>query len=245
MNTYGVKPEGYRTIQKRVIFGGCISLAIALLGFGFLVKPSSGRDYAAYGFAAATVIIFGVVVFSRSLRRFREVWSTYSLTIGDDYILKQQAHYPDIRINKDEIKVIQKSFTGDIVVKARDWRKFIIIPSSLHGLEEVERQLGTWKPVTIYSKRKMVLTMFAALFLLLVCLGFGVYFLSGHKPTVAMAYGGLMVIGILTLVGMRELRRIPNLDDRAKPKRWQFVLLIVNIILLLISWAVFHLLRSH
>ncbi len=245
MNTYGVKPEGYRTIQKRVLLGGCISLAIVLLSVGFLVKPASGRDYVAFGLIAVTVIIIGVVVFSRSLRRFREVWSTYILTIGEDYLLKQQSHYPDIRINRDEIKVIQKSFTGDIVVKARDWRKFIMIPLSLNGLEEVERLLGTWKPVTPYSRQKMVLTMSAALVLSIGCLGVGAHFLSGQKPTITMIYGGLMVIMVLALVGMRELRRIPNLDDRAKPKRWQFVLLVANIILMLISMAVFHLLKSH
>lgn len=245
MNTYGVKPEGYRTIQKRVLLGGCISLAIVLLCVGFLVKPVRGSDYVAFGLIAVAVIISGVVVFSRSLRRLREVWSTYRLTIGEDYLLKQQSHYPDIRINRDEIKVIQKAFTGDIVVKSRDWRRFIMIPRSLHGLEEVERLLGAWKPVTLYSRRKMVLTTSAALFLFLGCLGVGAYFLSGHKPTITTIYAGSMVFMILVLIGMRELRRIPNLDDRAKPKRWHFFVMIGYIILLLISILVFHLLKRH
>ena len=54
-----------------------------------------------------------------------------------------------------------------------------------------------------------------------------------------------MVIMILALIVMRELRRIPNLDDRAKPKRWHFFVMIGYIILLLISILFFHLLKSH
>ncbi len=50
---------------------------------------------------------------------------------------------------------------------------------------------------------------------------------------------------ILAVVGMRELRRIQNLDERAKQKRWQLYLMIGYIILLLLSMAVFHLLKKH
>lgn len=245
MNTYGVQPEGYRPIQKRVLFGSSISLAVALLVVGYLVKPSSGRDFTAFGLTAVTFAILGVVILSRSIRRIREVWSTYVLTIGEDYLLKQQSYYPDIRINKDEIKIVQKSFTGDIVIKTKDWRKFIIIPRSLNGLEEVERLLATWKPITLYSKRKMVLTMLAAFVLFLGCLGFGAYFLSGQKLTITTIYSGAIVIMILAVIGMWQLRRIQNLDERSKPKRWQLYAMIGYIILMLISMAVFHFLKSH
>lgn len=243
MNTYGVKPEGYKVIQKRVMLGGYLSLAVALLSVGFLVKPASGRDFVAFGLTAVTVLIFGVVVFTRNVRRIREVWSTYTLTIGEDYILKQQSHYPDIRIGRDEMKVIQKAATGDIVVKTRDWRRFIIIPRSLHGLAEVEHLLGAWMPIKLNSGWIMVLAASAAVFFFLGCLGAIRYFLSGQKPSLMTIYGVVIVVMILALVGMRELRRIPNLDDRAKPKRWQFLLLLGYIFLLLISMAVFHLLK--
>ncbi|MEK6743054.1 MAG: hypothetical protein AABZ15_05575 [Nitrospirota bacterium] len=38
---------------------------------------------------------------------------------------------------------------------------------------------------------------------------------------------------------LRTLRRIPNLDERSKPKRWRFVLMIVYLLLFVISIAVF------
>ncbi len=243
MNTYGVKPEGFSVVRKRVLLGGGVVLVLALLGAAFAI-PSRDHTILPFGITAVIFFIIAGSVFSRNLRRLRETWSTYTLAIGEDFILKQQSHYPDIRINREEITTIQKAYTGELAVKTRNWRRFILIPRSLNGIEEVERLLSQWKPIVQYSKQKAMFAYSAGVLVLFgVLLAFR-YFLSGETPSLSSLSLFVIIIMLLNIFGVREMRRFPNIDDRSKPKRWQFILQIGFLLLFVISLIVFHLFRN-
>ncbi len=237
MKTYTVKPEGINPVRKRMKLFGAAFLTLVLAGVG-LIMPDVPP--VAFGITAILVILFGGLGFRRALKRLAETWPTYTLTVGDDYMVKQQAHYPDIRITRDEIKTIQKIFTGEISVKTRDWKKFIVIPPSLSGIEEVEKVLRQWKPIKEVPRARTLLHY--VLPVLVAALFFAVSrgYLRSGSPDPAVITAAVIVILGMNLFLMRTMKRIPNLDERSKPKRWRFILLIGYIVLLLLSFVVFY-----
>jgi hypothetical protein len=138
MNTYRVRPESFKAFKKRLLLlNGLVFLSV-ILGLVFIFPFRDKIGIIALFTVIVLVLIIAVFAINRTLKRMREVWPTYALTISDDFILKTQLHHSDIRICKKEIKKIRKTFSGEIVVKSGSWRNFIIIPRSLNGFEEVE-----------------------------------------------------------------------------------------------------------
>lgn len=236
MRTYTVKPEGIDPVRKRMLLFGMSFIVIVLAGV-WLIMP----DVSPVGFGAAVlfVIIFVGFGFRRGVQRLVETWPTYTLTVGDDYILKQQSHYPDIRINRDEVKAIRKVFTGEIAVKTRDWKKFIVIPPSLIGIEEVEAVLNQWTPIKPVPRAKAIFQYSAGIFIVLIFFAVGRSYLRGGSPDPAVITIVVLAILVANVFLMRTMKRIPNLDERSKPKRWRFILMIVYIVLLVISAVAF------
>lgn len=180
MTTYRVNPESFKAFQKRMLLLYSLTIGTSIIGaiFVFPIRDRSG--IIAIIITIVLVLIIAALAISRTLKRMREVWSTYALTIGDDFILKTQAHHSDIQISSDEIKTIRESFTGDLAVKTHDWKKFIIIPRSLDKREEVENLLIRWKPIVITSKKTffLVLSLIVPVFIGLIL--FLRYYLSLH-----------------------------------------------------------------
>ena len=238
MKTYTVKPEGINPLKKRMLLFGAAALVIVLASVG--TGLPGGMPPLRYGVVALFVVIFGGLGFYRALRRMDETWPSYRLTIADDYILKQQSHYADIGIARDEVKAIWKSSAGEIVVKTGDWKKFIVIPPSLIGLSEVEVLLGQWKPIKPYPRGRTFLSYSAAILIPLALIAFYRGFLRDHTPGLPTVSVAVLVLMVANLFLLRTLRRMPNVDERSRPKRWRFVLTIVYILLFVISIVVFY-----
>lgn len=236
MKTYTVKPEGINPVRKRMLFFGAGFLVVVLAGIALIMPDITPLGF---GVAAVFVVIFGGLGFRRGLRRLVETWPTYTLTVDDNYLLKRQAHYPDIRISRDEVKSIRKVFTGEIAVKTKDWKKFIVIPPSLTGIEEVEALLGQWKPIKQVPRGKTLLYYFLPILIVALFFAVGRGYLKSSAPDPTVIIGAVLVILVLNVFLMRTLKRIPNLDERSKPKRWRFILMIGYIVLMLLSLVVF------
>ncbi len=237
MRTYTVKPEGIEVVRKRMLLFGA-AFTVVVISSVWLLLPDINP--LAFGITMLIVALVGGFAFRRGMQRLAETWPTYTLTVADDHILKQQSHYPDIRIGRDEVKSIQKVFTGEIAVKTRDWKKFIVIPRSLNGIEEVEAVLRQWKPVKTVPRAKTILLYLMPVLVGVLFLAAIRGYLRGGAPSPGVIFAVAIVILVLNLFVMRTVRRIPNLDERSKPKRWRSVLMIVSIVLLLLSLAVFY-----
>ncbi len=232
--TYSVKSEGFNVIRKRFLLTGGLFIILVILGLVFIIPLKGPGRIFSLSTASTIFLLIGCFAFYRALKRLREVWSTYKLTIDSDYILKQQSHYRDIKIEKDEIKAILKTYNGDITVKSQDWRKLIIIPRSLDGIEDVENLLNAWKPVKVVSKRKLIIALSAGFLFFFGALVALRYFLLDQRPSLTTILIALIVIMTVHLFIMREMWKSPLIDERSKPKRWHFIFLIGYLVLVLI-----------
>lgn len=243
MNTYGVKPESFKTFQKRLLLVYSLSIASSVMGAVFIFPFRDRNGILAIITAVVLVLIIASIAINRTIKRMREVWSTYTLTAGDDFILKTQSHHSDIKIYSDEIKMIRKSFAGDVAVKTRDWKKFIIIPRSLDRIDEVEQLLAQWKPIKTTSAKTLFLFLSLAItaflgFLFSIRYYLSQYFFSDRQPSLTTIKVALFILVSISIIGLWVLRSLPQIDERAKPKRWVFIILIAYLILMAISIAI-------
>ncbi len=244
MKTYTVKAEGFEFVRKRFFLAGAIILILFILGL-IVALPLKGPGFViSLAVVSAIFILIGWFAFYRTLKRLREVWSTYTLIVDSDYILKQQANYKDIKIEKNEITKILKAYNGDLTVKCKDWRKFIVIPRSLNGIEEVETFLQAWKPMKAVSKQKIIILLFLGILFFFGVLAALRYFLSAHKPSLPAIYIAILAIMTVQLFFLREMRKSPIIDERAKPKQWHFVFLIGYLIVMIIIIAIVLLIKG-
>ena len=238
MKTYTVKPDGFNAVRRRMLITGISTFSISFLGAALLLS-AGGLTPLGFGLLFIIVFVAGGIAIRRSIQHQRETWSSYTLTLEDDYILKQQSHHADIRINLDEITAIQKAYTGDIVVKTKSWKKYILIPKGLNGFDEVESYLAGLKPIK-KQPVALMLSVFATVAVIsLSAVGaIGVY-LQGYTPSLLTIFLVVIILLIMSLILLVVLRRMPGVDERARPKRWHLIFMIGYILLLVISFLAF------
>jgi hypothetical protein len=234
MNTFHLNTEGFKTFHKRFLF---IFLIVFIIIPPTLVYVAPQNEFKILPFII-TMIVFIIGIGMGGFigyRRLRETWPTYTLTIGEDYIFRKQLHYPDIKIDKNEITTIKNVYMG-VVIKTKDWRKFILIPHGLEKMEEAKYLLSQWKPIEKYSKKKIFFAVFLGTIIICGVLLFFKYFLFPIKPSrITMDVIVFILLStVLVLPFIIKRLKLP-VDERALAPRWFFILSIIILVLLLMS----------
>ena len=233
MNTFRLNPEGFKKFHRRILF---IFLIVFIIIPPTLVYVVPRNEFKILPFII-TMIVFIIGIGMGGFigyRRLRETWPTYTLTIGEDYIFRKQLHYPDIKIEKDEITAIKNVYNG-IVIKTKDWRKFILIPHGLEKMEEAKILLSQWKPINQYSKKKLFFAIFLGTIILCVVLLVFKFFLFPIKPSrLTIDIIIFILLSAVTLLFLTIKKLNLPIDQRIAP-RWFFIFEIIILVLLLIS----------
>jgi len=238
MKTYAVDPMGVVAVKKRMDKLGAAMFLVVVVSMALLMRRFGLTPFG-FGFACLVLLLVGGTAYRRALRRVVETWPSYTLIVADDFLLRRQAHYPDVRIGRDEVRSIWRMPTGDIVVKTRRWMKFISIPAGLDGRAEVEERLGRWVPVRLYPRARMYLYYALPFLVLPVAAAAAGGFLDSGALSLPVLFGAVLAVMTANLLLQRMLRRSPHVDERARPKRWQIAMMAVVILLLALSMAAF------
>jgi len=168
---YSISEDGYKkivksSIPKRLIF----YLVIVCFGIGvsyFQTKGEGDVNVLPFILPFITVIIF--LGSRRGMKRAKGILKSYSLTIYEDSILRQQDNTPDIEIAYDEIQEIIHNVNGSLTIKGDSIINSIGVPAQIENFEEVYTILNAIKPIT---KTKNILSHpYANLFALPLVLG--------------------------------------------------------------------------
>lgn len=236
MNTFHMNPEGFKKFYRRFLFIFLIVFIITPPTFAYVIPRNEFKILTFVITIMAFIICFGIGGFI-GYRRLRETWLTYTLTIGEDYIFRKQLHYPDIKIEKDEITTIKNVYNG-IVIKTKNWRKFILIPHGLEKIEDVKSLLSQWKPIEQYSKKKLFFAIFLGIIILCGVLLVLKYFLFptiSTKPSIITIDVILFILFSTVTVLLFIIKRLNLPIDERIPPRWFFIFAIIILVLLLIS----------
>jgi len=214
--TFKLDPAGFAEIRKQIIIRVILLMLLVIpvaIYIAFFANPqesdTESEGVLFYTLLFTLPIFLLVTVFSirTAIKRQKDVWDTYELSIDGDKISRTQSSLDPIIIKKNEITQIVKTKRGDIAIKTDDPYKLIAIPAavlgrndliqSLSGFEEIENQTGKANlHVPLFSVGTLVL--------------FASVFISNHKVIVGICGTLLTAFLIWSFVSIQKSNHVDN-----------------------------------
>jgi hypothetical protein len=224
---YRLLPEGLPAAEQYVRNRQLIPfLAI----FAALVLVSTFLGYRHRSNLAAVIphvvvaALYLTYIFFTAPRRTPKVlarcWSSYVLEIGPDYLLRQQAETPDVRLSFSDIKRIERRPGENARLIGAKSLHVIAIPEGIEHFSEIWQTVSVLAPVsdrgsTYYLTRHLMTAACAAGYLVM---------LWSTSPPIVFSLGAALVSVLLWRIAF--LRRSPNVSHQAKRAVWTYLFVI-------------------
>jgi hypothetical protein len=228
METYIVSRDAYkRLLRKRltILIPAMAVIMLGLIGLSLYTSRSSDGVYN----AVSTPLILAVIgfIYYRSIRKQIQLVHSYSLTLSDSEITREQKSTPTITINFMEIKEIQKTNKGGFIIKGRTARDIIYVPNLMENAAELEQRLQAFAPVTPTGTRFS----FPKYMALIYFAGIAAYITSITVQNVILSVlAGVVAFGIL-IVMFVSVRRSRNATKSMRRAGWIYLYFAVLILI--------------
>jgi heme/copper-type cytochrome/quinol oxidase subunit 2 len=242
MQTFRIKPDGYKEIRKKMLLWGIPSYIIM---FGIVLTITFSIDYDrndqikpdSYSYSdpyewitwAIPVIIIASAAsigFFRALRRIKKAYESYELTISENLIAREQANTPTISIFLGEVEEIIKRRNKILMVRGKTVRDMILIPAQIENYEQLETALNEIKPITTKGKTTSWMQLQRLLGLVAVALMICVYTVD-NKIVVGVAGALFTVFFIYSFI---QIQKSKNIDYRTKRSRWITLIVVLSVL---------------
>lgn len=229
MHTFTTRANGFPAIRKKVLQRLLPVFLITLTAgivFNFY-KKSEGEDFMNVIFY---YLVGGLCVFCwriyREISKRRKIYETYSLTIDDFSITREQHNTPSITTYLDNVTEIIKNKDGSFIIKGKQAGELIGVPAQMENYTELEQLLNQIKPVTTNTKALLGMRLRALLFIPMAALLITVNTVE-NKMVIAAAAPLAAVLVIWNLVTVQRNR---NIDHTTKNTSWIMLLVLASII---------------
>lgn len=162
----------------------------------------------------------------RSFKRQKKFLDSYSITISDDVVTREQMNTPPLSINTLEIREIVKTKKGSFMIKGVQKADVIQIPYWIEDPASLEEDLQKLAPVT--EDQKHTRNAKYRLLLILLAVGMTICFYTIENLTVTFICGPLL-IGILVWL-IYEVQTNKNVPTNAKRRNWVVIIFILAIV---------------
>ena len=202
VRTYHLAPEGFAAARNK-LFRQKAALFAGILLFLFVVQYKVFGDSWRRGpiisllpalFAlliTLAALVFGVM---RGIKRNKESWISYELTIGEDFLIRRIKDFPELEIQRHEIIAIKESAVG-LHVETKLKGRAIGIASALVDYDNAKERLNQWIPIQASQQGWMSSGSWIWGLPLLFLALFGGFYVS-DKSWVIVATGTPLLVGL-------------------------------------------------
>jgi hypothetical protein len=153
----------------------------------------------------------------RNLRKQTRLILSYSLTVTDSEIIREQQNVPTLTISFMEVKEIIKTRKGGFMIKGRTSVDVIHVPSLIDDIATLEQRLETFAPITVVSRDPRQYQG------LLYLVGLAALITSNTVSNIFIAVpAGLIAMGMLIWLFI-TVRRSKNVTVAARRKSWLYL----------------------
>jgi hypothetical protein len=211
MQIFKIRQNGFKEIQKQSLQRSIPIMVIAITaGISISIfngKPDMEKLNVLPIIIPIVVIAAGFGMY-RGLNRQKSIFESYTLTITDNLITREQLNTPAISLYLNEIKEIVKNKNNSFSIKGKNAND-IIIPPQIESYEQLEQMLNKIKPLKPVTavplmERSPLITVLATI-LLMVCV-----FTVTNKIIVALSGSMLIAIIIWSYIKIRSSKNIDN-----------------------------------
>lgn len=226
MQQFKIGESGIKKFRKRFLTI-IIPLVVVFIGIMTVTTMHSaepaGTDNT-FLFVLPIVAAYLGFIFYRSFRKQLKFLRSYSLTVTDGEITREQLDTPPLTISFMAVKEIVKTKKGVYFVRGLDRTELIMIPNLIDNPGELEERLQALAPISTKSiepfYRKYGILIFFPL-------GIGLLIGTGAatNPTIAGICCGLL--DALLIWGFIEINRNKNLPRSVRRLRWFMLFLLI------------------
>ncbi len=231
MSQYKNTTAGFETLRKRIITKLIPVLLLALisgLAITYFQKDNNRSGPLTWIFIIVVLAAIMCYALIKAIKRQKEIYYSYQLTIGADYLTRQQHGLSAITLNFTEITQISADKYGNLLIKGQKNGQRIAVSVSLENYEEVKNLLQSVIPISEGKLDKLLQKYSLLSPLVAVALMVTVY-LSNNKAVVATT--GVILLGLM-IWSFYKIRTSPQVDSGIKRKSLWILVVIISIILI-------------
>jgi hypothetical protein len=227
MGIYKNNKEGFKTIQKKLLRNAIpiVSLALAV---GLLISYNQNDDGQVNTLPYVLIIAIGAGGFGifKGLNRQRQLFESYTLTVDENSIQREQFNTPTVTISRSEIQEILKDETGGFAVKGKSRTEVIIVSNQIENIEALERELQQLGEIKLQQGKSTVERLRFPIVLIGLVMMATVY-ISTNRYLV-LCCGSILALGLM--YSIYEVQTSKTVDKKTKRISWWTVIVIIAVI---------------
>lgn len=233
MQTFKIRQDGFKEIRKKTLLRSIPILLIAVtVGITISTINSRGKDndVNVLPFVIPLAVLalgFGVY---RGMNRQKALLDSYTLTITNNLITREQYNTPTISIYFNEVEEIAKHKNGSFTIRGKDFSDLIGIPTQIDNYSQLETTLEVIKPIMIKNKVPLLEKYQSLTGLVTVGLMLCVYTVE-CKIIVGLTGSALAALMIWSLI---KIRKSKNVDIKTKKSVWWVLIVLASVIAIMI-----------
>ena len=184
MTQYTLKPDAFNDIKKRAILKSAPLALLALIvglsisHFNSSNPESSFKTLAFIVPAGIAILVFGM---NRGINQQIKILKSFTLTLEEDAVVREQHNTPTNRLKHEEITEIRIHPSGSYIIKGSTIHSAIIVPLQMQHQEELDAALQRIRPIHIEDKSSGLQNRFFSLLPLAALALMAVVYLNSNK----------------------------------------------------------------
>ena len=230
MRQFKNKKEGYKTLRNTLLV---LSVPSVLMACGFVyIIPTTGsvanQASNVNVFPYTMLLIIGIIAFSlfRSYKRQKVLFDSYTLTIDNESITREQYNTPTIRFSITDIRKITKTVKGAFVIQNTKTADYIVISADIEDKPELEMLLEKICEFTLNSPRPILRYLMIPLAIVMFVM-MAILFASDNKILVGISGPLLTAFLVWSFIG---ILRNKNMDKKTKRSSYLVIIVILSVI---------------
>lgn len=233
MQVFKIKQDGFKEIKKQMLIRATPLLLITLSASVIITSINSNHNantVSILPFYIPFILILVSIGVYRGVKRQMALFNSYTLTISNNLISRDQLNTPPISIYFNDIKEIIKHKNGSFTIKGKETGDLIGVPPQIDNYPQLEEILNRIQPITIKNKLPFLQKYPSLTGLLTVGLMFCVYVVN-NKLIVGLAGVTLVSFMVWSLI---KIQNSKNVDSKTKKNAWWVLIVLVSVITVMV-----------
>jgi hypothetical protein len=229
MQQFKIRDGGFNEIRKKILLRTIPMLFLAG-GAGIAISMVNSKnkkdDINVLPFTIPLFLVAGSIGLYRGTSRQKAAYESYTLSIGNGLITREQVNTVRIAIPFDEIRQITRYKAGNFTIKGNKPSDLILIPAQVDNAAQLELTLQDIKGITTKETESILQKYPAITALVTVGLMICVYALQNK---IIVGISGTILIGLM-LWSFFKMRSNKNIDNRTKHSSWLIFIVLASVI---------------
>ncbi|MCG2614324.1 hypothetical protein LZZ85_08520 [Terrimonas sp. NA20] len=231
MQVFKINRDGINVLKKQMLNRIIPLMSVVMIGAVIVSISNSKEKIAGSGITTFLIMIvfialaFGAGIYS-AIRKQKALLESYTLTITNNLITREQLNTPTISIYFNDINSIIKTKKGAFLIKGRNSGDLIFIPPQIDNVSTLEALLSQIRPFSEKSSTSLLEKYQGLVLLLTIGLMLCVY---GVNNKIVVVVAGTGLVALMTWSFIKTITS-KNINSKTKRSMWWILVVLASVI---------------